>query len=339
MNTYQYNNYDEYKNFNKNDLYYDIDDYDINYYPQEPDIDLWSSFLNRELTEDEQKIIINVIVEDDLNNQIKSLHTNLKLNGSYYIPQLTNNVGNCLFESLMILELGNSDVIRKNIAALLLLVRNDRSFFPNLNLSPEEIFNNVNYVTEVYCVEDDKYYKYNYDMMIIDLYSNYSWSRLPTELILLAISKVYSVKINIHHNRHKFINTVNAWNNKLNIKNINLGLINEEHYLPIIELSNDIIHEAFGDIFNYPEIYNELNNIPFYDQERKKFHKWAKNIVSNIQVSTNVNTNINTSINTNENKKESSNNKINSKIELELNKILRKDLDEIDNIAEFEIIK
>ena len=39
-------------------------------------------------------------MEKDLNKELENLHKNLLKHDSLCIPRLTNNVGNCLFESL-----------------------------------------------------------------------------------------------------------------------------------------------------------------------------------------------------------------------------------------------
>ena len=51
---------------------------------------------------------------------------------------MTDNIGNCLFESLSSLGLGDNDIgknpnnlLRNNIFAILLLVKDEETFFPN----------------------------------------------------------------------------------------------------------------------------------------------------------------------------------------------------------------
>lgn len=239
------------------------------------DIDTWEQILNRKLNIEEKKIILNVILEDDLNLQIKNLQNNMISNGLFFIPFLTNSKGNCLFESLSYLEIGNTTEIRRNIAALLLLVRNDKTFFPNLDISPEQIFLNANDLKYVYIRNEDKSYSYNYDMMIVDLYNNNNWSRLPTELILMAMSRIYEIKINIHHNKSTYISTVNVWNGIIlndEITQIHLGHINEEHYVPIIKIPDEILDN--------PELYYEyIYNPPKYNIAINKYNNWAEKIV------------------------------------------------------------
>jgi len=108
-------------------------------------------------------------------------------------------------------------------------------------------------------------------MMLNDLVSNYSWTRLPTEFLLMTISRIYQVEILIYHNKSKFINKINVWDNKLDtncIEKIRLGLINEEHYFPLLELSNDLKYN--------PDIIDEIIKTDIkYDDSIKKFKKWS----------------------------------------------------------------
>lgn len=257
--------------------YENIENYD-KWYPSKPDIDLWEYFLNRSLIQEEKELLMEVIVEKDLNKQIKLLKKNI-LESNCFIPKLTNNNGNCLFESLSILGLGENGlgiehpkIIRDNISSVLLYVRNCSDFFPNVSLSPEEIFNNSNDVEFIKFKQNQEVWEYNYDMMICDLRTNYSWTRLPTELILMTISRIYQVKIFIHHNKTKFINTINVWENVLadeDLDIIHLGQINEEHYIPIIELPNELKLNL--------DIYYEISNINIkYSSAKSKYEKWVE---------------------------------------------------------------
>jgi hypothetical protein len=263
----------------KKDL--DAEDNDL-YYPKTSDIETWESFLNRELTVEEKLYLMDVIMEKDLNNELQNLQKNLLKDGSLCIPRLTNNVGNCLFESLQILELGDAEKIRKNIAAVMSICKSDSSFFPNLNISLEDIFRNSNDINYVLDKNDEQKYKYNYDMMLIDLYSKYSWSRLPAELILMVISRIYKIRILIYHNNTDYINEINIWkdikdkdNKNVELKTIRLGQLNEEHYVPVAEIPDDYKLNT--------EIYNEfLNKKVKYVKAKNRFHKWARELVTQI---------------------------------------------------------
>lgn len=236
------------------------------WYPETADIDTWEFYLERELDSEEKKIFYGVILEEELNKDMDMLKKNLLHDKSLFIYETTSNNGNCLFESLCYLNLGDdanltyyngdkiikflSENMRQNLAKVLLLIRNNKDFFPNIGLTPEEIFLNSNEIDTVYSKTDDQIYKYDYDMMLCDLYSNFSWSRLPTELLLTAISRIYQVKIIIYHNNSNYTSVINAFNDD-NITTIRLGHINEEHYVPIIQIPEFVLSS--------PELYNEFS--------------------------------------------------------------------------------
>lgn len=242
------------------------------FYPTLPDFDFWESFLNRKLKDKEYEIIHDYLLENDINLQIKSLHYNIILNGIFTIPKLTKNNGNCLFESLSHLGYGKASEIRKNIAALLLLVRYDNYFFPNRNACPEELFIDCNYENIVKDKNTGMVYEYNYDAMIVDLYTNHSWSRLPMQLILMTISRIYEVHIKIFSNKSEYINTVSIWDSdEEDIETIYLGHLNEEHYIPVIKLNEDIAKDDF--------LMDEfMKNYPRYISAKKNYHKWGKHV-------------------------------------------------------------
>lgn len=263
------------------------------WYLDNKDIGFWESLLGRELDSDDKKIFHGIWIEQELNLDIKSLQHNL-IKSHCYIKAITNNVGNCLFESLASLGLGDNDLdiiqhimLRKNIASILLSMRNEQKFFPNIELTPEEIFDNSNDIEGVKERKTKLFYIYNYDTMIVDLVSNCSWERLPTEFILMTISRIYQVKILIYHNKYDYINKINVWEGIIpddQIEIIRLGQINEEHYFPILELPTELKNQS--------DVINEIlqTNIS-YSEYSDKFKKWAKLMIESIS-SINLNNNI-----------------------------------------------
>ncbi len=256
------------------------------WYPKKPDIDLWESFLNRELTVKEKEIILDVVLEKELNNCIKGLQQNL-LGHNCFITELTNSNGNCLFESLGKLGLGDNDLniephkmLRLNISSILLYMRSNKDFFPNLNISPEEIFNSSNEIEFLKHKETGEVYEYNYDMMICDLRTNYSWKRLPTELILMSISRIYQIKILIYHNKSSYVNEINVWKSteiEDQVDTFRLGHINEEHYLPVNILPNELIDDI--------ETIHTISKIKLkYDTKKTNYKYWAQNTAFNMLV-------------------------------------------------------
>ena len=250
------------------------------------DIDFWENILSRQLDKDEKKIIHGIWNENSLNVDIKCLKLNL-INSYCYIKDKTNNVGNCLFESLASLGLGDNDLgiiphkmIRQNVASILLSVKTEVGFFPNIDLTPEEIFTNSNDIEFIKDNNTSTVYEYDYDMMIIDLNSSYSWERLPTEFILMVVSRIYQVEILIYHNKTDYIHKINVFDNNHNVDIIRLGQINEEHYFPIEEIPDDLKFDS--------DVVNEILNTQIkYDNNIKKFKIWSKLMMDSMETNHN----------------------------------------------------
>ena len=242
----------------------------ITEYPKKIDIDTWEDFLDRKLTIDEKEMLMSVVIERVLNDDLRKLNDNILSFGPFHVAKLTKCIGNCIFESLSILGLGTDDEIRRNVAAVMLLMRDEKYFFPNLENSLEELFNNQNCEEWVWEKREKEMYKYNYDMMIVDLYRSGSWTRLPTELILLSISRIYEVNILIYHNNNLYVNEISAWEKEDKPTDIiRLGQLNEEHYVPIEEVPVEIQTQ--------PDLYAEYISItPKYIKNKNRFHRWAK---------------------------------------------------------------
>lgn len=298
------------------------------------DMNFWKGILGRKLYSEEKMMFYSIWNENSLNTDIKMLQKNI-LKYNCYIKCITDNVGNCLFESLASLGLGDNDfgidthkMLRKNIGSVLLLTKTEINFFPNINLTPEEIFNNIN---EIEFVKDNvtgKVYEYDFNMMILDLTLNYSWKRLPTEFILMAISRIYEVEILVYHNKSNYIHKINVCNNyDKNYEKIRLGLINEEHYFPLLELPQELIND--------PDVIKEILNKDIkYTKSINKFKKWSKLMYDSINTNTNYDNFVSS-----ENKIE--NNKNNQKImvtDTKLSNELIEDYNQISNFEDFEII-
>lgn len=251
------------------------------YYPKTSDIETWESFLNRELALEEKLYLMDVVIEKSLNKEIYCLQENLKKDGTLYIPKLTSNVGNCLFESLEILSYGDAEQIRKNVSAVMTLSSKDELFFPNIHQSLRSIFMNSNDIATVLDKDEEKAYKYNYDMMLVDLYSKHSWSRLPTELILMVISRIYKIQILIYHNNTQYITKINVWGDMPIIDTIRLGQLNEEHYVPIKQITDAISA-------NSAISADMVNKKIKYVKAKNRFHKWARELVININESAKI---------------------------------------------------
>lgn len=266
------------------------------------------------------------------------LQQNILVHGCY-IKGITNNVGNCLFESLASLGLGDNDLgisphvmIRKSVASVLLSVKTEVGFFPKIpDMTPEELFASSNDVEYVKDKNTGEIYCYDYEMMIWDLNTSFSWEKLPTEFILTAISRIYNVEIQIYHNKTDFINKINALDNTDSEDVIRLGQINEEHYFPLLLLPDELKSDF--------ETINELLNTDIkYAQSIEKFKKWSKSMMDSIGFNQASQANQANQANY-ANHTHSSNDDI---ITMKTNKILsqeqKQDYDEISNFDNFDII-
>jgi len=120
--------------------------------------------------------------------------------------------------------------------------------------------------------------------MIVDLYTNHSWSRLPMELILMTISRIYEVRIKIFSNKSEYVNIISVWDSNnldldldlvLDLNTIHLGHINEEHYVPVIQIDDEIISD--------PLLMDEfVKSYPKYISAKNEYHKWGKQMAISI---------------------------------------------------------
>lgn len=255
------------------------------WYMENYDIDFWENILSRNLEREEKKIIHGVWNENSLNIDVQVLQKNL-IKKHCYIKSITNNIGNCLFESLASLGLGDNDLgisthtmIRKSLATVLLMSKTEIGFFPKIDLTPEELFKNINDIEFVKDKKTGEIYEYDYDMMIYDLNSSFSWERLPTEFILMAVSRIYDVEIKIYHNKSDYVNLINVFEN-IPSETIRLGQINEEHYFPLLEIPDDLKND--------PDVIHEiLNTKVTYKKCLNEFKKWSKTMMDSIGLNNN----------------------------------------------------
>ena len=212
-------------------------------YTFEKTIDYWIQKLsenNIPMTGDDDDFFKDVICENTLNEMVLKLSENVKLK-KLYIPFLPKLDGNCLFNSLSAYNeiFESPEQIRKFISSIMIIFANC-NIIPNNSLTLREIFELTNEIEYVFCKETKKLYNYTYYTMCIDLLNENSWSRLPVQLILLLISIFYNVIINIHHN-NGHITVINSDNDNDNKKIIDIGLIDEFHYVPLLNSPNDTI--------------------------------------------------------------------------------------------------
>ena len=168
------------------------------------------------------------------------------------IYYLTNLDGNCLFETILKTGLfGNLCIeeLRHGIAFIMMLYKDTKNFFPNEENSLSELFDILNSgEAEIKYVIDDKTKKlvnYTYKVMCTDISSMTSWSRLPTEIILMVLSFIYKIKFVIINDKDsEYESVINVWDNTIipdtEIKTVYLGHIYEYHYVAIKEKEEEV---------------------------------------------------------------------------------------------------
>ena len=230
-------------------------------FPRTLNVRQWEDYLGRRTTDEEYSLIESVRDERNYNKDLDKLFEIARRKG-LYIPKLTLRNGNCLFESLNILGFcENQDDFRIFLAHMMYVFKNKKSFFEyeDDSRSLKEMFNDTNEVEHVMCNEELIVYKYTYETMCQDFASGFSWTRLPTQIIIQFISKLMNIRFEIYSNTSEYVHVVD-----LNPTNtcpyiIYLGHLGERHYVPL-----DI---RIGRL--------EEDECPKYNSARKFFFEWA----------------------------------------------------------------
>lgn len=237
-----------------------MNEYKIPYpFPRTLNVRLWEEYLGRKISDDEYSLIESIRDERNYNRDLDKLFELISKKG-FYIPKLTSRNGNCLFESLNILGLcDNQDNFRKFLAHMMYIYKDYKNFFGYDVRTLEEMFNDTNEVDYVLCNEELIVYKYTYETMCQDFASGFSWTRLPTQLIIQFISVLMNVSFEIFSNMSDYVNILNA-NLPHSISHIiYLGHLGEKHYVPLkIKIGNP----------------NE-EICPKYNTTKKAFIEWA----------------------------------------------------------------
>lgn len=239
----------------------DIKIRDMNF-PRTLKMTVWEQYLGRKLKKKEKELFSDMKSETSMNKMLKDLHEKVNSQG-LYVPELTKPYGNCMFESLVYHNLmPDEDSLRNLVSLMMLKFADHKNFFPNQEESLREIFNFSNEITHVYCSNDECFYKYTYETMCCDIVCDYSWTRLPTQLILLVISFLFKINIKIIDSSTGYEFNVNSYENTTEQDKINviyLGHFDELHYVPL-------------------DVYQNVINGPmqlYYHEEESNFYKWA----------------------------------------------------------------
>lgn len=234
-------------------------------YKSTDNIDYWEEYLERELTRKELIILSQARSECLFNNKINKVFEKGKTMG-LYIPELTELHGNCIFESLKILGLCEDiDAFRTSIALSMFILKDKKNLIINEDGSNSqslfELFNDFKEIHYVFCQEDKKIYKYNFDVMCMDLATDTSWTRFNTHLILLFLASLLNLKFTIIQDSgyvHDIGNITNP-----DTKTIYLGHIGELHYIPL-------------------DVGETEEQCPKYINRTMMFHEWAKLMAQNM---------------------------------------------------------
>lgn len=175
--------------------------------------------------------INNKTEETHIQTVIDQLSTNCKKLG-YEISVITSLNGNCFFEVLVDNGLAKDiDSMRKITATLLINFKDVIGFLStNSGESLETLFYTFN---EINYFKNDKgdIEIYTYENMCKDILMSGSWEKIPTQLIMMVISKCFNIKFIIINSNDDNIIEINE--NKENFREIGLGFLPEFHYVGI----------------------------------------------------------------------------------------------------------
>ena len=229
-------------------------------------VSYWEEYTGRKLTNIEKFTLQDTKYEKKHNKRVEAIYKKARENG-LYINKLTNMNGNCLFECFKYLGLcEDHNEFRKAIALLMVIMEHvdleDEYMASHLEYkTPGTMFLIINDIPYVYCRKKKRLYEYTYQTMCRDIYGEFSWERINTKIILMVMSAVFQIKFRIFHNTG-YISEIHTSPSMPVLKTINLGLMNEFHYIPLAP-----IPEGATD--------NEIKCKKYHDSARR-FHRWAK---------------------------------------------------------------
>ena len=231
----------------------------------------WENFIGRALTKSERRLFMEFRSEVAFNRDVKSLQDNISVH-NLHIPVLTNLHGNCLFESLEYHNLThNHEEFRKALGYFLVMFRHQPNFFHNQPETLNQLFDTFNEIETVLSRDDNKFYKYNYDCMCHDIVNECTWTRLPTQLILMFISKLFHICFVIYNDQNDWKNEINCIDPEFadRTRTIYLGHIGEFHYVPL-------------DIIN-PDDQSVDYSYKYYYDAYHELKAWGRHYINKIQ--------------------------------------------------------
>lgn len=186
------------------------------------------------------------------NKTIRELAENSRKYG-YDVYKLTRLEGNCLFESLIHLGYGTTvKKFRNMLSYMVYQYGNYPGFFPNQpGVTLKTMFYEKREDSLVYDIEKKKIIEYDYDTMCTDITCNYSWELLPTQLLLMVISRIYNIRILVFSSENDNITDASYNPDAKYDKKVAIGQLDYSHYVPLIKRSAKKMRKP---ILVYPSI-------------------------------------------------------------------------------------
>ena len=223
--------------------------------------------INKKLTYKDKKLLRSVKNEKQNNDSIARIHAKALTHG-LYVSSLTDLVGDCMFESIEKTGFCEDRTEFRKMMCFIFFLFGDCKVITGFDDTLKNIFNMRNEIEYVYCHINRRLYKYTYYTMCTDMYTEGSWSRLSTEVLLTVISSFFKVRIHIYHDNGHIAKICDAsLNDTLPMDdpscNIYLGLIGEHHYVPLVQIPHGIDKSTI--------------KCPKYSIKLKRFIEWANN--------------------------------------------------------------
>lgn len=256
----------------------DIMNYNVNQvpkqfkFPKTTNIDKWAQYLGRNISSHEASILKNFKGEKNMNEMLEELYEKCE-EKNLFIPILSGLTGDCFFESLNYHGIGHDiESLRKSLACLMYLYKDVKNLFPTGNISLKEMFD----MTEQFIVmkrdnnNNDSLIKYTYNVMCQDLTNMTSFTKLPTQIIMMLISLIFHVEIIVISYNTDFEMIINAYldentgqiKSNYPLRKIYLGKLGDElHYVPLKVIEN-----------------GDNTDLPIYRDAKSMFFKWSKYI-------------------------------------------------------------
>ena len=239
-------------------------------FPRKLNFKIWMEYLGRNLRFNEKYMLESYKAERYMNEMLNGLYEQCAKK-NLFVPMLTNMDGNCMFESLVYYKIAkNVKELRLSLSLMMYMYKDYKGFLPDTDDTLNDKFNMMNEIEYVVNRKKENgvpgkiindFYTYAYNVMCQDLSNMHSWSRLPTQLIMIVISYIYKLEIIVISNNGSYEHKINAYEtSKKNVKlqTVYLGHLGESHYVPLDVLQND----------------EEIVQI-YYTESKQKLIEWA----------------------------------------------------------------